>query len=123
MMKKSHIIIFFIIEVLIIFLIMIFILKGITLPECYFYKNYGILCPSCGGTRCVTNFFRGNLTESFKYNKIYFVMILYLILLNIVMIINLVSKKAKMTILYPRIKYLYVFILIWLIYFILRNIF
>lgn len=122
-MKKSHIIIFFIVEIIITCFIMILINKNISLPECYFYKNYGILCPSCGGTRCVTNFFQGNLTEAFKYNKIYFVMILYLIILNIVIIINLISKKERMTILYPRIKYLYVFVLVCLIYFVFRNIF
>ena len=88
-----------------------------------FYKNYSILCPSCGGTRCVINFLRGNLTESLKYNIIYFSIILYLIFLNIIMVINLIIKEPKIKIMYPKIKHIYFFIIILLIYFIVRNIF
>lgn len=123
MMKKKHIIMFFAIEIIIVIFIIIFLQSGISLPKCYFYKNYGILCPSCGGTRCVINFFRGNLTESLKYNIIYFSIILYLIFLNIIMVINLILKEPKIKIMYPKIKHIYFFIIILLIYFIVRNIF
>ena len=40
-------------------------------PTCFIYERTGILCPSCGGTRCVSNFVFGNFKASFrncKYN-------------------------------------------------------
>ncbi len=36
--------------------------------ECYFLKH-GILCPSCGGTRCLYSFFTGNFKQAFLYNS------------------------------------------------------
>ena len=42
--------------VLIIFIIIKFnIIKYI--PPCFIHEKFGILCPSCGGTRCVISFF------------------------------------------------------------------
>ena len=121
-MKKRHIIMFFIIEIIIIIFIIIFLQSGISLPECYFYKNYNILCPSCGATRCVINFFRGNLTQALKYNIIYFSIILYLILLNVILILNLLFKH-KIKFMYPKLKYIYFFVILILVYFVVRNIF
>ncbi len=34
---------------------------------CYFWKK-GILCPSCGGTRCAYFFFTGNFKQALFYN-------------------------------------------------------
>ena len=55
MNKKSLIIIS--IEILILIVGIIFANSKIVgyLPECWIYKNTGILCPGCGGTRCVIN--------------------------------------------------------------------
>ncbi len=54
--------------------------------ECYFFKN-GIICPSCGGTRCVYSFFTGNFKEALLYNFCVFcgllVGIALLVLLNV----------------------------------------
>ncbi len=53
---------------------------------CIFWKH-GILCPSCGGTRCVFNFFSGNFVLAFRYNHLIFFALIYafafLVLLNI----------------------------------------
>lgn len=50
-------------------------------------KLFGLTCPSCGGTRCVYNFFKGNLAEAFGYNQFLFVMIFYA--LALVVLLNL----------------------------------
>ena len=45
------------------------------IPECIIHKTFGILCPSCQGTRCVMNFVKGdfvtifNICKCFVYNK------------------------------------------------------
>ncbi len=46
------------------------------LPKCIFLQ-YGIVCPSCGGTRSVRNFVSGNFLLSFKYNPFVFLVIIY----------------------------------------------
>lgn len=56
------------------------------IPSCAFAKM-GILCPACGGTRCVESFFSGRIGEAFSYNAFFTVLIFYSALLLI--IINL----------------------------------
>ena len=46
-------------------------------PNCW-SLNMGIICPACGGTRCLLNFLEGNLLASFKYNPMVFVIVVYL---------------------------------------------
>lgn len=57
-----------------------------TLPDCSFAK-IGVLCPSCGGTRCVRAFFSGEFAAAFSFNPFFFVLIWYLgaalVLLNV----------------------------------------
>lgn len=122
-MKKKQILLFFTIETVIIILSYVLIQQDINLPECYIYNKFNILCPSCGGTRCIKSLFKGDIIEAFKYNKVYFITIAYIIILNIVIIINLVTRKQKMKAIYPRLEYLYFFITILIIYFIFRNLF
>lgn len=38
------------------------------LPECYFYKSTGYLCPACGNTRCIKALFKGHVLEALGYN-------------------------------------------------------
>lgn len=58
----------------------------LNLPDCAAAK-IGLLCPSCGGTRCVRAFFSGDFGAAFSFNPFFFVMIWYLgaalVLLNI----------------------------------------
>lgn len=41
---------------------------GNKLPECYFYKSTGYLCPACGNTRCIKALFKGHVLEALGYN-------------------------------------------------------
>lgn len=92
------------------------------IPRCVVNENFNILCPSCGGTRCVVNFIKGNFTESFMYHPIFFVMIIYFIILNIFFIINAFREKQICTFLYPNTRFWNIFIIILIMFTILRNI-
>ncbi len=46
-------------------------------------KLFGLTCPSCGGTRCVYNFFKGNFAEAFGYNQFVFLIIIYILVLTV----------------------------------------
>lgn len=47
------------------------------MPPCVFAQR-GIICPSCGATRCVRAFFSLQFSQSFLYHPIIFLLILYL---------------------------------------------
>lgn len=51
------------------------------LPECIILTLTGRQCGSCGGTRCVYNFFTGNFPAAFQFNSFFFFVIIYVILL------------------------------------------
>lgn len=90
-------------------------------PNCWIYKTTGILCPSCGGTRCVQNLLQGNFIEAFLSNMIFFITIIYIFICNIVYIINLNKKKKISTWIYPKYWYVIIFVIALLIYTIIRN--
>lgn len=92
------------------------------MPNCLINTYLGILCPSCGGTRCVINLIQGNFMQSFLYHPIFFITIIYLMLVNILYIINVFKKKEVLTFLYPKTKFWIIFIIILLIFTIIRNI-
>lgn len=56
------------------------------IPACP-VMSMGMLCPACGGTRCVRFLFSGQLAEAFMINPFMFVLIWYLgaalVLLNV----------------------------------------
>ena len=69
--------------------------KNTPFSKCIIYENFNIYCPTCGGTRCVINFLKLNWKQSFNYNPIIFLTIIYLIILNIVFFINFINKKER----------------------------
>lgn len=71
------------------------VIKNTPLTRCIIYENFNIYCPTCGGTRCVINFLKLKWKQSFNYNPIIFFTIIYLIILNIVLVINYFSKKER----------------------------
>lgn len=92
------------------------------IPTCIIKQNFGILCPSCGGTRCVTNLILGNFKESFLYHPVFFVTIIYLVFANIIYIVNSIRKKEILTFLYPKTKFWIFFVIVIGVFTILRNI-
>lgn len=91
------------------------------IPQCWVYDTIGILCPACGGTRCVINLLKGNWLEAFFSHMVFFVGIMYLLIVNIVYLINLNRDKKIGTWVYPKYWYAIVFAILLIIYTIVRN--
>lgn len=92
-------------------------------PNCYILKKTGLLCPSCGGTRCVKELVNFNIVEALRMNAFYTVTIMYLLILNIVYILNSVLKTDKLKFLYIKRTHLTIWIITLFLYTIIRNIF
>jgi len=92
------------------------------MPTCIIKETFGILCPSCQGTRCVISLLSLNFKQSFLYHPVFFITIFYLCFVNIVYIINSFKKKEILTFLYPKTKFWIVFLIVIGIFTILRNI-
>ena len=122
MNKKSIIIIG--IELVILIVVTIILNTNLInyIPQCWIYQTTGILCPACGGTKCVVNIFQGNIKEAFFSHMIFFITIIYWVICNIVYIINLNQKKKIATWIYPKYWYVIIFAIILIIYTIIRNI-
>lgn len=91
------------------------------IPPCWVYSTTGLLCPACGGTRCILHMLEGNWIEAFLSHMIFFVGILYLLSINIVYLINLNKEKKIGTWIYPKYWYAIVFTILLIIYTIVRN--
>lgn len=63
------------------------------IPECMFYKKIGLLCPACGGTRFMISLLKFDLIKAFYIHPIFFILTMYLIMLNISYIINTIFNK------------------------------
>lgn len=111
-----------IILVLIIYLVVKLNIVSI-IPACIINKTFGILCPSCGGTRCIINFINGNFIESFIYHPIFFITIIYLLIVNALYIFNTLTNKKILECIYPKLNFWIVFIIVILIFTIIRNVF
>lgn len=69
------------------FAIVLFILVGKYLVKfmkgsfspCIF-NAHGFKCPSCGGTRCVESFLKGDFISAFHYNQYFFLLFIYVAL-------------------------------------------
>lgn len=91
------------------------------IPSCWIYKTTGILCPACGGTRCVVFMLQGKWIQAFFSHIIFFIGILYALVLNAVVIININKEKKVAIWLYPKWWYVILFCVILLVYTIIRN--
>lgn len=119
--RKKKIII---IEIIVFLIICCFVnSKYINLiPKCWVYENTGLYCLACGGTRCVQNMIKGNLIKAFYENSMIFIMIIYLAILNIIYLYNMGKEEKKLTYLYPKWWQVIIFVIIWIIYTIIKNI-
>ena len=92
------------------------------LPECYFYNKLGLLCPRCGGTRCVIELMNFNFIQAIQMNAFIVITFLYLMILNIVYIYNTIRKKNKFKFLYIKNVHIIIWGVLLIIYTIFRNI-
>lgn len=91
------------------------------IPSCWIHRETGLLCPACGGTRCLISLLKGNWIKAFFSHTIFFIGILYLFIINVVYIINLNREKKIATWMYPKYWYVFVFTILLIIYTIIRN--
>lgn len=90
---------------------------------CVFYEITKYKCPGCGITRAIFSLLKGNIKESFSYNKLLFIIspffIIYFIYKSYIYILN--KKESPKTT--KLIKYTaYFLVIISILYSILRNI-
>ncbi len=115
----------FIIGIEIIIFIILYIFVNSTyiklVPQCWIYHQTGILCPACGGTRCLIYLLKGNLIYAFFSHMVFFIGIVYLLIFNFVYIINLNKKEKIGTCIYPKYWYIIIFAVVLIIYTIIRN--
>lgn len=90
-------------------------------PHCWIYEKTGLLCPACGGTRLFVNLFRGNIKDAFFSNMMFFIILIYLFIFNIIYIINLNRKDKIATWIYPKVCYVLIAVVLIIVYTIIRN--
>ena len=112
------------IEILALLLLYLFMKLGYQkwIPSCWIYQTTGLLCPACGGTRCVVFMLQGKWIQAFFSHMIFFIGILYLLVLNVLVILNLNKEKKIASWLYPKWWYAIIFAIMWIGYAILRNV-
>lgn len=91
--------------------------------DCFFTK-YGLLCPSCGGTRCFYSFFTGDFAKAFTLNPYYFFVFIYLIVVFVWLNIAVFSKKNSLMTGLRRIanaKAVILLAILWFLFGFLRN--
>lgn len=97
MMKKQYKTLILIQIVIIIFLVISFLFlrsEYISLvPKCIFKEKLGILCPACSGTSFAIEMANFNFIKAFQTHPVFFILITYLILMDIIYIINVIFKK------------------------------
>ena len=90
--------------------------------DCPFKSAIGIPCPSCGGTRCIINFINMKFATSFRYHPTVFIITVYVILTDIVYIINTILRKNFLSFLYTSMVPLYIFLTLFIVQYLIRII-
>ncbi len=89
---------------------------------CPFHEITGLYCPGCGVTRMIYSIFELNFYQAFRYNPLLFIFLPFIIIL---LINSIYSKFKKEKSIYEKIPNFVwsVFLVVLIIYWILRNIF
>lgn len=95
-------------------------IKKLLFTECYIRTHFGIYCPGCGGTRAFLAIIHGQIIKSLQYNPIILILIIDIILMKVLNIIDKKNPNGRKILDY-KIKYNIVLLILWMIYFIVRN--
>ncbi len=83
-------------------------------PQCVIYKNTGLYCPGCGGTRAIISLLNGHIIKALIYNP-------GAVVLVIVILLALIGKITDKKILPEKLSFWAVVLAVIFIYYILRN--
>ena len=87
--------------------------------ECIYRKLFNLYCPGCGMTRMLKSLFSLDFYQAFRYNPLMF--IIFVFVLPVYLILNIISYIKKKKFIKITKAEIIIFILIMLIYFVLRN--
>lgn len=90
------------------------------IPNCIIKEKTGFLCPACFGTTFAIEMVNFNFIKAFLIHPVFFILIVYLVLLDIIYAINVLFNK-KINIF--KWWHLIIWLILLIIYTILRNIF
>ena len=77
------------------------------LKDCFFYSNYHIYCPGCGGTRAIQFLLEGDILKSLQYHPIVLYSVIIYLYYMIAYTIKLALKKIHFIKVEFHIGYLY----------------
>ncbi len=108
--------------IIVLWLILVILLKSKyieLIPKCIFKEKFGLLCPACNGTTFAVKLSRIDFKNAFRVHPIFFISVIYLGVLNIIYIANVLFKK---NIKLFRWWHLIIWVVVLVIFTILRNI-
>lgn len=89
-------------------------------PPCNFKVCFGIICPTCGATRCVSNILDLDFKEAFVYHPTIFILTIYLCLLDLLYIINTLFDKKYFKKFYPTLPMVCIYFALFLAQYVYR---
>ena len=87
--------------------------------ECPFHEYFHIWCAGCGGTRMIKSIFHLDFYQAFRYNPFLFVILIFGLCYFLIMIF--IYRKKNVFVI-PSFQTCIIFIVLLIIYMILRNI-
>lgn len=86
--------------------------------ECFWRKHFGITCAGCGFTRMIMSLLRFDLYQAFRYNPLFFILVIITLAYVIYVVICMVRKRFYYK---PNYLFLVFLFIILLVYMLLRN--
>ena len=88
--------------------------------KCFFYYNFGIFCPGCGGTRAFEYMLYGNFLKSFIYHPVVMITVFFLVFSEISYLTYFLTR-GKILFYELTVKHFIAIDLIFIINFIIKN--
>lgn len=79
------------------------------IPPCAVRSCFGIICPTCGVTRCINNILSLRFDLAFKYHPVFFLGVCYFIIVDLLYVVNTMFNKKFLNFLQPTYKKLTIF--------------
>lgn len=90
-------------------------------PKCMFYQLTGLQCPACGSQRAIHAFLHGNFAQAFKYNPFMIISIPYAVGIVFATTIETPFFTKMKTIFLHEVS-VYTYVVLFVFWWILRNI-